>query len=916
MKIFKRLLLLVIFTIISIFSYSKPFEDSPKLISGKLDNGLEYYIYPNAKPEHNATLNLVVKTGSLMEENKEQGIAHFMEHMAFNGTTKYKKNDMIKYLQSIGLKFGGDLNAYTTFDKTVYKLQVPTGEKELEDGIEVLREWASEATLVPEEIDSEKKVIIEEWRLTQGLSQRLGDVQKKALFEGSRYYHRFPIGLPKIILGADHDLLNGFYKKWYQPQNMAVIAVGDFDGKTVENLIKKYFTYEGDKNAGVPQSYPLNKLKNKYITFSDPELRFNTFYITKILDRDVVTDKNSLRKYIIDELVVDILNSRLNNLTKEENSVFLASFIGKYPMTKDKDIFDTVAIIKNDRIPEGINLLNLFLRSASINGFTETELNLEKDNLYNSMKSVVANKDSVDHNTYAEELVRHVMYGESFIEMDKELALYSELLNTIKLSDLNSRIREMFDENSLYMLTTSTEQGTVTKTKIKDIIKESDKIKDVPDFSLNPATLEPIKLTPGKIVENDGENYVLSNGMEVYTKATDFDKDKIIIKLFKKEGSSVDNYTHYINSIVAPGIIEGSGPANLKPRDLEAFMKGKNFGVASYISDYEQGINIGTDRENLINALEYMSYLIYSPKVDSTIFNNTVEELKENIKTRQNSPRTVYGDEIRKLYSGDNKRRRPLSNEDINLLDKKIILDEFKDKFGDFSGYKLIIVGSIKDMDIPKLLEKYFASLPNNGKISTPKPLDIKVPTGVVSKSVVKGVDKKATTTIIFPYSSTYGYKEKTLYTGFSQILDMELIEKIREKIGGVYSIISYTSLSPNNYGEDKLIIYYNCDVNRINEIKKAVIQTLSDLLYTEMDQAKIDSVVKNYKISYDIQAKENVFWLDQLYQTNTISQYKLPTPEEFKELMTKDNLWEYNRKAINLKNYIDVTLIPEKDSL
>lgn len=920
MKGCKKGFFLLFLLIIPTLLFGTEIPDSKNLISGELSNGVHYYIYKNQKPENRATLNLVVKTGSLLEEDNEQGIAHFLEHMAFNGTTKFKKNDMIKYLQSIGLKFGGDLNAYTTFDKTVYSLQVPTTSQELDNGIEVLREWASEVTLDANEIENEKNIIIEEWRLSQGLAQRLGDVHKKALFEGSRYYNRFPIGVPKIILGANQNLMKNFYNKWYQPQNISVVAVGDFDTKVVEEAIKKYFSYESNLPKNIPTQFKLNKLQNKYVTFSDPELRFNTFYVTKILDREIIDNEKAFKDNLIDKIIINILNSRLSNLTKENNSPFLQGFIDEYSITKDKNILDTVVIIKNNRLEEGITLINNFLKSSSINGITDTEFQLEKENIYNMFKSLVANKDSIENNVYAANLVEHIMYGESFLNVDEEFSLYKKILNEITLSEINSRLKNIYDENSLYLLTTSTQQATINEKQLQNIVVKANNTKELTNYSIVPAQLKPLTLKSGEIKNTEEIDnatvYTLSNGIKVFTKNTTFDKNKIIIKLFKKEGSSTDSYKEYINSLVAPEIIEQSGPNNLNPKDIESFMKGKNFSVNSYIDDYEQGINITSDKENLPLALEYMSQLIFYPKVDSDIFNNGIEQLKESIENRKNSPKAVYTDEIKKLYSGDNPRRVPMTLKDVNLLDKNTILEEYKEKFNNFNGYEIIMVGSLEGVDVKQLIEKYFASLPTQGKNSSPIPLDIKVPKDIVTKTVVKGVDKKATTTLIFPYNSSYGYKEKTLYNAFSQILTIALIEDIREKIGGVYSISSYTTLSPNNYGEDKLIIYYSCDTNRVNEIKNAVLETLKNLLYNKIEESKINSVVKNYELSYNTQIKENTFWVNYLYQKNTIPNYELATPEQLKEMMTSENLWEVNRKAINLNNYIDVTLIPEKESL
>lgn len=916
MKKLKSFLFILLFTLFSLSLSGKNFENSKNLISGKLENGIHYYIYKNNKPENKAMLNLVVKTGSLMEEDNEQGIAHFMEHMAFNGTTKFEKNEMIKYLQSIGLSFGGDLNAYTSFDRTVYKLLVPTTPKELENGIEVLREWASEATLSPQEIDSEKKVVIEEWRLRQGLAQRLGDVQKKALFEGSRYFDRFPIGLPEIINGADQNLVKGFYQKWYQPENISIIAVGDFDTNQIENFIHKYFNYQGTQKSKTPKEYSLKKLKNKYVVFSDDEIRYNTFTITKILDRDVIKDEKSMKNSIIDQLLFNILNTRLNNLQKESDTPFLQSLVYKYDINNSQDIFSAVVVIKNNKLSEGITLLNNFLKSSAKNGVTDYELELEKENLINNYKNLVTNKESITHETYADSLVEHVMSGECFIDIDEEFNIYSTLIKNITTKDLNKRIKKIYKENSLYFLTTSTSQNMINENQLEKLIKESKNSNKIIDFSIKPVTLTPLKTSLGSFTKETDGKYLLSNGIKVFSKKTDFDKDKIYIKLFKKEGSSSNDYTTFINSTIAPTIIEQSGVGNLKPTDIDTFMKGKNFSISSYISDYEQGFIISTDRKNLELALEYMNYLIYESKVDKIIYENTISDLRESLNNRNNSPQIVYRDKIREIYSGKNNRKLPLSEKDLTLISPEKVLNIYKEKFSNFSEYNLIVVGSFNEEELEKNLKTYVASLPSENSKTIITPLDLKTPKNIVKEKVIKGVDKKATVTLIFPYNFKYGYEEKTLYNSFSQILNIALIEDIREKIGGVYSISSRTSLSPNNYGEDKMVISYSCDISRVDEIEKAVLQSLENLLYKDIDKEKINSVVKNYELSYNTEMKENSFWFNYLYQKITVPNYKLATPKEYKELVTKENIWKVNRKAINLKNYISVTLIPEKEEI
>ena len=916
----KKRLILSIFLLlfISLIALGEKIENSKNLLTGKLPNGITYYIYRNKKPENRAELNLIVKAGSLFEEGQEQGIAHFMEHMAFNGTTKYKKNEMIKYLESIGLSFGGDLNAYTSFDRTVYKLNVPTDNmKSFEEGVEVLREWATEATLDPEQVESEKKVIIEEWRLRQGLAQRLGDTQKKAIFSGSRYFDRFPIGLPKTINGATSDIIRGFYEKWYTPKNMAVAIVGDIEPKKAEDLIKKYFNFQEKKQFTQEEDYKLKDLKNSYIVFTDPEIRYSTLTITKFLNRKIINTTENFQDSIENQLLFNILNTRIINLTKESNCPIIEGTVYSYNINKYTDIFNTAVALREDKIQEGVALINNILKSSATNGISENELELEKKNMFNYYKAIVANKDSIQHDIYIDAIVNHVVDGESFVDVDVEFEIFQKVLKNIDVKILNKKIKDIYNKEGVFFLSAPKKESIISEKILKEIIEKDRKDNNnLLTFSNIIPTLPPLNLKDGELKKVGNDEYILSNGIKVNVKNSDFEKDRIYIKLFKREGSSINSYNEYLNSLFATNLVLDSGASTLKPNEIETFMKGKNFNISSYINDYEQGFTIISDRENLIPALEYLNYAIREPKIDSEVFNTAILNAKESIKNRENSPKTVYADRVATIYSGNNERRKPFSFKDLENIKIDEALKMYKEKFDNFNGYELIIVGAFDNKELPNILKKYFASLPSEEKIITPRSLKLNIPKNIVNEKIVKGVDKKATVSLIFPYNSTYGYKERVLYSGFSRVLNIALIEDIREKIGGVYSIYSKTSLSPNNFGEDFLSISFSCDTNRVDEITKAVLKSINSLLQ-DIDQTKIDSVVKNYELSYDTELKENSFWVNYLYQKATIGKdYKVPTPKEYKDILTKENLINYNKKAINLNNYINVTLIPEKENL
>ena len=413
-----------------------------------------------------------------------------------------------------------------------------------------------------------------------------------------------------------------------------------------------------------------------------------------------------MKKYIIDQLLFNILNTRLANLQKNGDTPFLQSLVYKYDMSNSRDIFTSATVIKNDRLEEGITLFNQFFKSSLKNGISEYELELEKENLINNYKNMVANKESITHDTYADSLVEYVISKESFMDIEQEFAIYLKLINDITTKDLEKRFKKIFKEDSLYFLTTSTEQSKIDNKQLEKIIKNSNKLKEEFDFSIKPVTLPPLNVSEGNFIKEENGNYTLSNGIKVYTKNTDFDKDKIYIKFFKQEGNSDDNYESFINSSIATSVVEQSGASILQPKDIETFMKGKNFSISSYIEDYEQGFLISTDKKNLEIALEYMNYLIYEPKIDKVILDNTITELRESVINKNNSPRAVYSDEINKIYSGNHPRRNPLTLEDIQLISPEKIMKEYKNKFDNFSKFNLVVVGSFEEKELENYLKK------------------------------------------------------------------------------------------------------------------------------------------------------------------------------------------------------------------
>ncbi|MGL5000190.1 MAG: M16 family metallopeptidase [Cetobacterium sp.] len=895
---------------------------STNLISGKLENGFEYFILKNKKPENRASLNLIVKAGSLLETDEQQGLAHFLEHMAFNGTTKYEKNELVQYLQSLGLSFGGDLNAYTSFSETVYKLQVPTTKFDLENGFEVLKEWASEITLDSKDVESEKKIIIEEWRLRQGISKRIGDLQKEILYRDSWYSKRFPIGLPETINNATSEKLKNYYQDWYEPQNMALVAVGDFDEEDIKNLILKNFkTLSNKKNISKTDFTIALAQKNSVTIFTDPELTRTNF---KIMWKESVTPINnelSFEKNLEKVLLNSILNTRFSILSKDKNSPFAYSYVYNFPLNKTTGIFSNSSAVKENNLKAVITDVINNLKEISINGIDTVELEREKTNLLNNLKTVINNKESIKNELYMDSIIDHVMNENTFLDPEKELDLTRRILSNITSDSLRKSVQNLLSLKYDALIT--------SRDNMKDILPTELEIETLIDTLLSKKTssikinnsnivLSEISFPLGKSnVKNINKDYTeisLSNGIDVLYKQTNFDKDKINFKLIKLQGSSSLTYPQYINSLFLSEILSNSGISNISYDSLELYFKGKNFSVSPYIDDYLQGFAISTNKENLEESLKYFRTLISEPKFDNNVIESTLKTNRELIQNRDFSPNSVF----RKVYSetlnNNHPRRMPLKVDDLSNVSKQKLEETFNLLFSNFKNYKLIVTGSIDEISLKLMLDKYFANLPATNLSASATPLGIEYPKENIKKYVIQGTDKKSTVVLTFPFKDKFTIENRILYNSLSSLLNILLIENVREKIGGVYSISSSSSLEKFNFGEDYLQISFSTSPNRVDEVISKVKSVILSVQKGEYPKNKILDIQKNYELGFETAIKTNSFWNNYLEKKNLISDYEFYTPMRYNDIVNYNSIVNFSNRALNINHCVEVILLPEKE--
>ncbi|MGL5544766.1 MAG: M16 family metallopeptidase [Cetobacterium sp.] len=921
----KRYFTFLFFLLLQLFTFSSPTQNlvpSESLISGKLDNGLEYYILKNGKPENRASLNLVVKAGSLLEEDNQQGLAHFLEHMAFNGTTKYQKNELVQYLQSLGLSFGGDLNAYTSFSETVYKLQVPTSESDLSIGFDVLKEWASEITLDSKDVENEKKIIIEEWRLRQGISQRVGDLQKKILYGNSWYSKRFPIGFPETINNATSKILRDYYEKWYQPQNMAVVAVGDFDTSTVERLILENFSSLKNKTTPIKKEFEISLSKEDSITiFTDPELTTTSLNIMWREKTSSINSETAFKKGLEKVLFNSILNTRFSILSKAKDSPFAYSSIYNFSLNTNTELFAISSLVRENNINETIGTIVNNLKDIAINGVSLEELQNEKINLINNLKTLVNNEESIKNDTYTSSIIDYILNDNTFLSPEEEYNLTLNLIKDISAEDLKNLSQNILSLNYDVLITSrenmksSLPKEVDLKHYIDNLLLENTSAIKAFNFNIE---LPAIKNTPGQTEtlekNKDYTKLKLSNGIEVLYKETDFDKDKININLVKLQGSSSLSYPEYINTLFLPEILSNSGVGDIDYSSLEIYFKGKNFSVNSFINDYTQGFKISTTKSDLNEALKYFRTLIASPKFDENIIESTLKTNRELIKNRDFSPRAVFRKTYLETLNSNHPRRTPLELQDLDFVTKENLSAAYSNLFSSFKDYKLIITGSISETQLMEVLNNYFANLPTESNLTLLKELDINYPKNNLKKEIVQGIDKKATVILTFPYKDIFTIENRTLYNSLSSLLNILLIEDVREKIGGVYSISSSATLEKFNFGENYLQIVFSTDTKRVDEVVLKTKSVIENIQKGVFPKNKILDIQKNYELNFETALKTNNFWNNYLEKKNLISDYEFYTPMRYNEIVNYNSIIIFSNRALDINNCVEVILLPEKE--
>lgn len=895
---------------------------------GKLENGLTYFIRKNTKPEQRVQFRLVLKSGSVLEDEDQQGLAHFLEHMAFNGSENFEKNELVDYLQSVGVQFGADLNAYTSFDETVYMLPLPTDDPEIVDkGLLVLEDWAGGLSLSEEEIDKERGVVLEELRLSRSAQQRLGEQYYPVMFKGSKYADRLPIGKADILENFDYETLRRFYKDWYRPDLMAIIAVGDIDIDQMESDIKSRFgKLENPKDAR-PRTYSeIEDHDETYIVVAkDHEATYTQIQLLYKHDKKIETTLADYRDLVIQSLYNGMLGVRFRELTQSADPPFLGGGSNYGGFIGMKDAYSAFAAVGPGGVEKGLKALLVENERVKQHGFTAGELDRYKKVLLNSYEKSYNERDKSQSMQYASEYIRAFLQNEPIPGIEWEYEFVQSVLPGITLEEVNSLAPKWItDKNRVVIVTGSDKEEMMLpdEEKIRQILEENDGVAVEPYVDeMAAASLISKQPTPGKVtsmesIENvEIEEWTLSNGAKVVLKPTDFKNDEVRMSAFAFGGHSVVADQDYMSATNATGIIGQSGVGEFSPTDLQKYLSGKSVRVSPYIATLSQGMS-GTAAPK---DLETMFELIYAnftdPRKSPEAFESFITRNKGIMGNIMSNPQYYFQDQVTKIRTQNNPRGGGFPTvEDFDKIDLDRAYEIYADRFSDASEFTFFFVGNFDKEEIKPLVEKYIGGLPSTNRNGTWVDLGIRPPEGVVEEVVNKGTEPKSQVNLYF--TGEYKPDPKTSYMldVLGEALTIRLIEVLREEIGGVYGVGANGSTSEFPTPRYTLSIGFPCGPENVDKLVDATFAEIEKFKKEGVSAEVLAKVKEQQRRNREENLKENSYWVSQLrnyyyYDRDFDNFYNY---EKMVDSVTGKDLQNAAKKYFNMKNYMKIVLMPE----
>ncbi len=908
---------------------SDPLPTDPKVTKGVLANGMTYYVRANSTPKNRADLYLVVKAGSVEEDDNQLGLAHFAEHLAFNGTKNFPKHELINYLESIGMEFGPEINAYTSFDETVYMIKVPIDStKFMDKGLQVLYDWASQVTDADDEIEKERGVIHEEWRGGRDADERMMQKWLPVFLRDSKYADRLPIGKMEIVDHFAPELLRKFRKDWYRPDLEAVVVVGDFDQQAMVKQITEMFSkIQAVKNPRKKIAYDVPNHKETLVSVvTDKEAQYAVAQIYYKHPLEKSKTIGDYRKGIVEGLYNAMINDRLSELTQKENPPFLMASSGYGALFGPKSVYNSVAVCQNDKIEVGIKTVLIENERVLKFGFTQSELDRQKAVLMTSLENAFNEREKQKSEAYAEEYKRNFLTTEEpFPGIENEYKYYQAFIPEIRLEEVNALAAKWItNENRVVILTAPEIEGVavpseadireyldeVEETPIKPYV---DNVTDKPLISKEPTAGSIASIR--KMVQVDAEEWTLSNGAKVIVKSTDFKDDEILFSAYSLGGSSLYGPKDDVSAEMAPSILALSGLGDFDKVSLDKLMSGKAVSISPYISDLREGFSGGSSVKDTESLFQLIYMYFVGQRNDQSAFNSFMSRTAGILENKKSSPEAAFQDTLQVVSANYSPRKRPMTAEILKEANLSRIAEINHERFSDASDFKFFFVGKIDKETLKQLVVKYLASIPSTHKNENWKDDGINEPSGVVEKTVYKGQDAKSMQYLVFHGNYEYTRRNNLLISAVSKILTTRLLEVIREDKSSVYYIDANPSIEKFPEAKYSVAINYGADPAKLAELKDAVFAQIKDIATNGPSATDLQKAKEKLLRERETNLRENRYWLSVLSNTWFSSNADFSQFGDYNNIVnsfTVDDIKAAVAKWFDFKNYYGVALKPE----
>ncbi len=853
----------------------------PGVRTGKLSNGLRYYIRKNTEPRNRAELRLVVNAGSVLESDKQVGLAHFVEHMSFNGTEHFKKQELVNFLEKSGVSFGADLNASTSFDETIYELQVPTDSPMVyKQALQILEDWSHGVSFEPEEIDKERGVIVEEWRLGRGADARLRDKYFPVMVKGSQYAKRSPIGTKGNIDTAHYAAITSFYKDWYRPDLEAVIIVGDVDVAETEKMIKEHFAHipaAVHPRARIKYSIP-SHVDTRTIVLTDPEQPYNVvqIYYTQPQAAPVKTE-SQFRADMIRDLFNQMMSSRLDEIAQKPEAPFLFGSSSYGGFIGDKDAFSLLALAKTGKdINASIQVLLTENERVKQYGFAQTELDRAIKNIMSRAENEYNERDKTKSADLVQELVENYLKGESVPGIAYEYTLYKKFLPGITLAEVNGLIKQWIRPTDRSVVITAPEKEKKILPSQASVLAQLNrplgKLKRYTDKVMSGPLLPvaPIagKVTAEKKYESIGTSeWTLSNGARVVLKPTTFKNDDIQFSAISWGGTSLYADSDYVNASNAASIASVGGIGNLDMQSLQKALAGKNCFVAPGIAAYMQGMNGSSTLKDIETAMQLLYGYFTAPRKDAGMFSVLQQQIKAQLDNKDKDPGSVFGDSIGYIMGSYHPRRKPFEIGDLKKLDLDRSFTIYKERFSNAGQFLFTFVGNFNLDSIRPLIEKYIASLPGTSHKETWKDIGIRYPAGQLTKVMHMGKENKASVRIFFTGNTIYEETDELQLGQLCRAMGIKLREVLREDAGGVYGVSVNGGMSREPNTSYSISIQFGCAPENVDKLVGMVMDEINHTKANGVAAVNVDKIIAEQTRALENDVKENSFWRFRLEQ-------------------------------------------------